>query len=255
LIIVGDFLQINLKDQVAVVTGATRGIGQGIAEGLAVNGAKVACIGTNAERLQQTVDGINQNSGEAVAYVCNVAVTDEVDKTAKEILERFGKVDILVNNAGITRDMLVRRLKDEDWDDVIAINLRGPFLMTRAFCEAMRKAKYGRIINITSVSGLQGNAGQSNYSASKAGLIGFTRTVSLELANRNITVNAVAPGFIDTDMTAVLSDVVKQVAKDQTPVGRFGKTDDVTNAVLFLASDKASFITGQVLPVDGGLTV
>jgi len=255
LIIVNDFLQVDLKGRVAVVTGATRGIGQSIAEGLAANGAKVACIGTNAERLQQTIDGINQNGGEAVAYLCNVADTDAVNKTAKEIFERFGKVDILVNNAGITRDMLVRRLTDEQWDDVIAINLRGPFLMTRAFCEAMRKAKYGRIINITSVSGLQGNAGQSNYSASKAGLVGFTRTVALELANRNITVNAVAPGFIDTDMTAVLSDVVKQVAKDQTPVGRFGKTEDVANAVLFLASDKAAFITGQVLPVDGGLTV
>lgn len=255
----GDFLQVDLKDRVAIVTGATRGIGQGIAEALAANGAKVACIGTNAERLQQTVDGINrdfnQRGGEAAAYVCNVADADDVSKTAKEILEKFGKVDILVNNAGITRDMLVRRLKDEDWDDVIAINLRGPFLMTRAFCESMRKAKYGRIINIASVSGLQGNAGQSNYSASKAGLIGFTRTVALELANRNITVNAVAPGFIDTDMTSVLSDVVKQVAKDQTPLGRFGHTDDIANAVLFLACDKASFITGQVLPVDGGLTV
>ena len=251
----GNFLQVDLKDRVAVVTGATRGIGQGIAEGLAANGAKVACIGTNAERLQQTVADINVNGGEAVAYVCNVAVTEEINKTAKEILGRFGKVDILVNNAGITRDMLVRRLTDEQWDDVIAINLRGPFLMTRAFCEAMRKAKYGRIINITSVSGLQGNAGQSNYSASKAGLVGFTRTVALELANRNITVNAVAPGFIDTDMTAVLTDIVKQVAKDQTPVGRFGQVEDVANAVLFLASDKASFITGQVLPVDGGLTV
>ena len=254
-----DFLQVDLKDKIAVVTGATRGIGQGIAEGLATNGAKVACIGTNAERLQQTVDEINakysQNGGEATAYVCNVADTAEVEKTAKEILEKFGKVEILVNNAGITRDMLVRRLKDEDWDDVIAINLRGPFLMTRAFCESMRKAKFGRIINITSVSGLQGNAGQSNYSASKAGLVGFTRTVALELANRNITVNAVAPGFIDTDMTAVLTDIVKQVAKDQTPLGRFGRTDDIANAVLFLASDKASFITGQILPVDGGLTV
>ena len=251
----GNFLQVNLKDHVAVVTGATRGIGQGIADGLAANGAKVACIGTNAERLNQTVDSINQNGGDAIAYLCNVAATDDVNKTAKEILGRFGKVDILVNNAGITRDMLVRRLTDEQWDDVIATNLRGPFLMTRAFCEAMRKAKYGRIINITSVSGLKGNAGQSNYSASKAGLVGFTRTVALELANRNITVNAVAPGFIDTDMTAVLTDIVRQVARDQTPVGRFGHVHDVANAVLFLSSDKASFITGQVLPVDGGLTV
>lgn len=255
----GDFLQVDLKDKVAVVTGATRGIGQGIAEALAANGAKVACIGTNAERLQQTVDNINsnfnQNGGEATAYICDVSKTDDVEKTSKDILGKFGNVSILVNNAGITRDMLVRRLKDEDWDDVIAINLRGPFLMTRAFCESMRKAKFGRIVNITSVSGMQGNPGQSNYSASKAGVIGFTRTVALELANRNITVNAVAPGFIDTDMTSVLTDVVKQVAKDQTPLGRFGKTDDIANAVLFLVSDKASFITGQILPVDGGLTV
>jgi len=252
---VGNFLQVELNGKIAVVTGATRGIGQTIAEAFAVSGAKVACIGTNAERLQQTVDAINQNGGEAVAYLCNVAKSDEVEKTAGEILAKFGKVDILVNNAGITRDMLLRRLKDEDWDDVIAVNLRGTFLMTRAFCESMRKNKQGRIINISSVSGLQGNPGQANYCASKAGVIAFTRTVALELANRNITVNAVAPGFIETDMTSVLNDVVKQVAKDKTPLGRFGQTEDIANAVLFLASDKASFITGQVLPVDGGLTV
>ncbi|MCL2349496.1 MAG: 3-oxoacyl-[acyl-carrier-protein] reductase [Planctomycetaceae bacterium] len=251
----GNFLQVDLKDRVAVVTGATRGIGQGIAEALAANGAKVACLGTNQERLQQTVDAIKATGAEAVACICNVAVTEEVEKTAAAILGHFGKVDILVNNAGITRDMLLRRLKDEDWDNVMAINLRGPFLMTRALCESMRKAKKGRIINIASVSGLQGNPGQANYCASKAGLIAFTRTVALELANRNITVNAVAPGFIETDMTAVLNDIVKQVAKEKTPLARFGHTDDIANAVLFLASDQASFITGQVLPVDGGLTV
>lgn len=238
-----------------MVTGATRGIGQAIAEALAACGAKVACIGTNAQRLQEMVDAIRETGAEATAHVCNVALTEEVDRTAKEILDQYKTVDILVNNAGITRDMLLRRLTDQDWDDVMAINLRGPFLMTRAFCEVMRRAKKGRIINISSVSGLQGNPGQANYSASKAGLIAFTRTVSLELANRNITVNAVAPGFIETDMTAGLSEIVKQVAKDKTPLARFGKTEDIANAVLYLASDYASFITGQVLPIDGGLTV
>lgn len=251
----GKYISVDLKGQVAVVTGATRGIGKSIAEGLAANGAKVACLGTNKEKLQETVDAICATGAEASAHICNVALTEDVNNTAKEILDRYSAVNILVNNAGITRDMLVRRLKDEEWDDVMAINLRGPFLTTRAFCESMRRAKKGRIINISSVSGLQGNPGQSNYGASKAGLIAFTQTVALELANRNITVNAIAPGFIETDMTAVLSDIVKQVAKDKTPLAKFGQPEDIANAVLFLASDFASYITGQVLPVDGGLTV
>ncbi|MDR1957800.1 MAG: 3-oxoacyl-[acyl-carrier-protein] reductase [Planctomycetaceae bacterium] len=251
----GKYLSVDLKDQVAVVTGATRGIGRAIAEGLAVNGAKVACIGTNAEKLQQTVEEIGATGVEVTAHLCNVALSENVVKTAEEIIARYKTVGILVNNAGITRDKLLRGLTDSDWDDVIAVNLRGTFLMTRAFCETMRRAKKGRIINISSVSGLQGNRGQSNYCASKAGIIAFTRTVALELANRNITVNAVAPGFIDTDMTVGLSEIVKQVAKDSTPLARFGQPEDIANAVLYLASDWASFITGQVLPVDGGMTV
>lgn len=246
-------LPIELKDKVAVVTGATRGIGFCVASSLSKAGAKVACIGTNAERLAQSVEKINSEGGVAQSFICNVADADQVEAMSKAVLEAFGRVDILVNNAGITRDMLMRRMTNAEWDDVIGVNLRGPFLVTRAFVESMRKKKSGRIINIASVSGLIGNAGQANYSASKAGLIGFTRTISKELGNRNITVNAIAPGFIETDMTAVLRDVMIQEVKDRTPLGRLGQPEDIANAVLFFASDQASFITGQILAVDGGL--
>lgn len=251
-----NILPVDLSGRSAVVTGATRGIGLSIAQGLARCGAKVACIGTNTELLSQVVEGIRSEGGTADPYALNITDDVAVEKTTKEILEKFGKkADILINNAGITRDMLIRRMSNEEWDDVIAVNLRGSFLMTRAFTEPMRKAKYGRIINMSSVSGLIGNRGQANYCASKAGLIAFTKTVALELANRNITVNAVAPGFIETDMTAKLDPLILQGAKDKTPVGRLGQPVDVANAVLFLCSEYASFITGQVLTVDGGLTV
>ena len=246
-------IQVNLTGQVAVVTGATRGIGFGVAKALAKSGAAVACIGTNAEKLGKSVEEINADGGQAKAYVCNVAETAAVAETSKKILEDFGKVDILVNNAGITRDMLVRRMTDEEWDDVIAVNLRGPFLVTRAFAEAMRKKKYGRIINIASISGMIGNRGQANYSASKAGVIGFTRTVSKELGNRNITVNAISPGFIETDMTAVLEPAYVTEIKNRIPLGRFGQPEDIANGVLFFASPEASFVTGQVIAIDGGM--
>ncbi len=248
-------LSVDLNGRAAVVTGATRGIGLTIAQCLAARGAKVACIGTNTELLGQAVEGIRAQGGTAEPYAMNIADDVAVEQTVKDILGKFQKVDILVNNAGITRDMLLRRMTNDEWDSVIAVNLRGPFLMTRALTEPMRKAKYGRIINISSVSGLIGNRGQANYCASKAGLIAFTKTVALELANRNITVNAVAPGFIETDMTSKLDPLILQGAKDRTPVGRLGQPLDVANAVLFLASEFASFITGQVLTVDGGLTV
>ncbi len=248
-------LSVDLNGRAAVVTGATRGIGLTIAQCLAARGAKVACIGTNTELLGQAVEDIRSQGGTAEPYALNIADDVAVEQTVKDILGKFQKVDILVNNAGITRDMLLRRMTNDEWDSVIAVNLRGPFLMTRALTEPMRKAKYGRIINISSVSGLIGNRGQANYCASKAGLIAFTKTVALELANRNITVNAVAPGFIETDMTSKLDPLLLQGAKDRTPVGRLGQPLDVANAVLFLASEFASFITGQVLTVDGGLTV
>lgn len=248
-------IKIDLKDRVAVVTGGTRGIGLGICEALAVSGASVACIGTNQERLASALQSIHgaADDVQAEGYLCNVASTEETEKTIAEILKRFGKIDILVNCAGITRDVPLGVMKDEEWDDVIGVNLRGPFLFTRACVKPMRRAKKGRIVNITSVSGLIGNKGQSNYSASKAGLIGFTRTVAKELASKNVTVNAIAPGFIETDMTAVLPEALKSEVVTRIPLGRFGKPADIANAVLFFVSDEAAFVTGQILTIDGGM--
>ena len=251
-------IKVNLQDRVAIVTGGTRGIGLGICEALAQCGAKVACIGTNPEKMQTALEairkhGVGSEGVEAEGYLCNVAVTEEVEKTVNAVLAKFGKVDILVNNAGITADVPLGAMKDEQWDDVIGVNLRGPFLFTRACTKPMRRAKSGRIINITSISGLVGNKGQANYSASKAGLVGFTRTASKELAGKNITVNAIAPGFIETDMTAVLPEVYKTEIKNRIPLARFGRSEDVANAVLYFSSDEASFVTGQVLTIDGGM--
>ena len=247
-------IQVDLKGQNAVVTGATRGIGFGVAKALSAAGAAVACIGTNAEKLAKSVEEINAAGGSAKAYICDVSKSDQVAEVSKQILDDFGgRVDILINNAGITKDTLVRVMTDEQWDDVIAVNLRGPVLMTRAFVGAMRKKKYGRIVNISSISGLIGNRGQANYSASKAGVIGFTRTVSKELANRNITVNSIAPGFIETDMTAVLDPMIVTEMKNRIPVGRFGSPDDIAGAVLYFVSPDSSFVTGQVIAIDGGM--
>ncbi|MBQ1337630.1 MAG: 3-oxoacyl-[Thermoguttaceae bacterium] len=247
-------LQVDLTGKNAVVTGATRGIGFGIAKALAKSGASVACIGTNEEKLNASVAEIVADGGSAKAYICNVADSEAVAKTAETIIADFNKkVDILVNNAGITRDMLMRRITDEQWNDVISVNLNGTFYVTRAFVEQMRRGKWGRIINISSISGLIGNKGQANYSASKAGVIGFTRTISKELANRNITANAICPGFIDTDMTAVLDEAYKQVILSNIPAGRMGTPEDIANAVLFFASPDSSFVTGQILTVDGGM--
>ncbi len=246
-------IKVDLKDRVAVVTGGTRGIGLAVAEVLAACGAKIACVGTNPERLQSALEAIRKHGVEAEGYICNVASTDDVEKTVAAVLEKFGKIDILINNAGITRDVPLGVMKDEEWDDVIGVNLRGPFLFTRACSKTMRRAKKGRIVNMSSVSGLIGNKGQANYSASKAGLIGFTRTASKELAGKNVTVNAVAPGFIETDMTAVLPAAMMTEVKNRIPLGRLGVTEDVANAVLYFVSDEASFVTGQVLTVDGGM--
>ena len=252
-------IKVNLQDRVAIVTGGTRGIGLGICEALAECGAKIACIGTNPEKMKTALEAIRARAGgvsppvEAEGYLCNVASTEEVERTVDAVLAKFGKIDILVNNAGITADVPLGAMKDEQWDDVINVNLRGPFLFTRACTKPMRRAKSGRIINITSISGLIGNKGQANYSASKAGLIGFTRTASKELAGKNITVNAIAPGFIETDMTAVLPEVYKTEIKNRIPLARFGRSEDVANAVLYFASDEASFVTGQVLTIDGGM--
>jgi 3-oxoacyl-[acyl-carrier protein] reductase len=246
-------LKVNLQDRVAIVTGGTRGIGLGICEALAQCGTKIACVGTNPDKMKLALEAIRQHNVDAEGYICNVASTEEVEKTVEAVLAKFGKVDILVNNAGITKDVPLGAMKDEEWDDVISVNLRGPFLFARACTKPMRRAKSGRIINITSISGLIGNKGQANYSASKAGLIGFTRTVSKELAGKNITVNAIAPGFIETDMTAVLPEVYKTEIKNRIPLARFGRSEDVANAVLYFASDEASVVRGQILTIDGGM--
>jgi len=245
----------DLAGQIALVTGAARGLGRLIAETFAQCGAKVACVDVNTDLLEATVGSINDAGGVATAHGCDVTDSARVNEVVDEVVTQWGGLQILVNNAGITRDGLIMRMKDDQWDSVLAINLRGTFLFTRAACKPLIKGRRGRIINIASVSGLMGNPGQANYSASKAGVIGLTRTVAMELAGRNITVNAVAPGFIQTDMTADLGEELIEKIVGQVPLGRLGQPRDVADAVLFLASDAASYITGQVITVDGGLTV
>ena len=245
----------DLGEQVAIVTGAGRGLGRLIAEVLAAAGARVACVDVEADLLTETVHRITAAGGTAEAFACDVTDGQRVGEVVDAVLQKWGGLQILVNNAGITRDNFLTRMKDDQFDAVINVNLRGTFLFTRAAARPMMKARRGRIINMASVSGMMGNPGQANYSASKAGVIGLTRTVSRELAGRNITVNAVAPGFIATDMTAALREEIIEEVKSRTPLGRLGEPQDVADAVLFLASDAASFITGHVLVVDGGLTV
>ena len=246
----------RFKDQAAIVTGAGRGIGHAIAVRLASEGARVACVSRSEENAKRTADELNiLGADSAKHYAVDVADHAAVQKTGAQILEDFTKIDILVNNAGVTRDGLAMRMSVEDWDTVINTNLRGAFNFTQAIIRAMIKQRSGRIINITSVIGLIGNAGQTNYAASKAGLIGFTKSLARELASRNITVNAVAPGFITTDMTAGLSDEIKKTIQSQIPLGKTGAPEDVASAVAFLASAEASYITGQILRVDGGMVM
>ena len=244
----------DLTDQVAIVTGAAQGLGRAIATTLAGAGAKVACVDVNEETLAKTVAAIEAAGGTALALGCDVTDSPRVTEAVKEVVAAYGGLNILVNNAGITRDSLIMRMKDDQWDAVISINLRGTFLFSRAAIRPMMKSRHGRIINIASVSGLMGNPGQANYSASKAGVIGLTRTVAREVAGRAITVNAVAPGFIATEMTAALGDEILDEVRKQIPLGRLGEPQDIADAVLYLASEAAGFITGQVLTVDGGLT-
>lgn len=245
-----------LDGKIALVTGASRGIGRAIALQLAAEGAKVVVnYAGNAKAAEEVINEITAFGGEAFAYQCDVASGESVDAMIKETVSRFGRIDILINNAGITRDTLLMRMKEADWDDVLATNLKGIFLCTKAVSRLMMKQKSGRIVNMTSVVGLTGNAGQANYAAAKAGVIGFTKSVAKELASRGITVNAVAPGFISTDMTAALADGVKDEMAKNIPLARLGLPEDVAKAVAFLVSDSASYITGQTINVDGGMVM
>lgn len=245
-----------LTDKTAVVTGGSRGIGRAIAVALAAEGARVAVIyAGNAAAAEETLSLIKEQGGEAVAMQCDVADDAAVSDMINAVKEQFGSVDILVNNAGITRDGLLMRMKEGDWQAVLDTNLTGVFHCTKAVTKLMMKQRSGAIINITSVVGQTGNAGQANYAAAKAGMIGFTKSVAKELASRGIRVNAVAPGCIDTDMTAVLSDAVKEDMLKSIPLGRVAQPEEVAKAVVFLASDNASYITGQVLNVDGGMVM
>lgn len=244
-----------LENQIALVTGASRGIGRCIALALAEAGANVVCVARNAEKLAETVSSIEAAGGKAEAATCDVNDSESVNALIDQIADKHEKIHILINNAGITRDGLLLQMDDTNWDDVISTNLRGMFLFSKAVAKKMLSARYGRIINITSVSGIRGNVGQANYAASKAGMIGFTQSTAKELGKRNITVNAVAPGMIESDMTDVLPEVVRDEIKKRVPSKRLGKPEEVAHAVVFLADPKSAYITGQTLVVDGGLTV
>lgn len=245
-----------LQGKVAVVTGASRGIGRAVAIELGKLGAKVVVnySGSEAKALE-VVDEIKGLGTDAIAVQANVAESDSVQAMIKEAISTFGSVDILVNNAGITRDNLLMRMKEDEWDDVINTNLKGVFLCTKAVTRQMMKQRAGRIINISSIVGVSGNAGQANYVAAKSGVIGLTKTTAKELASRNITVNAVAPGFIATDMTDKLNEEVQSEMLKQIPLASFGQPEDVANAVAFLASDASRYITGQTIHVDGGMVM
>jgi 3-oxoacyl-[acyl-carrier protein] reductase len=242
-------LAVTFSDQIAVVTGASRGIGRVIAEQLAARGAAVACVATTIEGASGVASGL----ANAKAYACDVSSPADVEALIAAVTTDLGTPSVLVNNAGITRDTLLMRMKDEDWERVMAVNLRGPFLLVRGFARSMMKARYGRIVNLASVIGQHGGAGQTNYAASKAGIEGFTRSVAKELGSRGITCNAVSPGFIETDMTAELPPEFRNYVVKTSPAGRLGDAADVAAAVLFLASREAGYITGQTLTVDGGL--
>lgn len=246
----------QLDGKVALVTGASRGIGRAVAIALAKNGAKIAVnYAGNQAAAEEVKQIIEQNGGEAILVQADVSNAESVDAMVAQVMDVFGRIDILVNNAGITRDTLLMRMKEADWNAVIQTNLTGVFYVTKAVSKIMMKQRSGKIVNMSSVVGLMGNAGQANYAAAKAGVIGFTKSMAKELAARNITVNAIAPGFIATDMTAVLSDKVKEDLATKIPMGRLGEADDIAAAVLFLVSDSASYITGQTLNVDGGMVM
>lgn len=245
----------TLENKNAIVTGAAQGIGKSIALALAKAGANIVVSDVNLEEAEKTAKEIEALGRKAIAVKCNVADANDVSELVKKSQETFTTLDILVNNAGVTRDNLMMRMEEKDWDLVLDVNLKGAFLLTKAVTRIMMKQRYGRIVNMSSVIGVMGNAGQSNYAASKGGLIAFTKSTAKEFASRNITCNAIAPGFIETAMTAKLTDEVKENYKKGIPLGRMGSVEDVANAVLFLVSEQSTYITGQVLHVDGGLVM
>jgi len=245
----------NLTDKVAIVTGASRGIGEAIAKQLSSCGAKIILIARNSDQLVAVKETIISNGGIAESIAGDVSNLNSISEIVTNTIDKWGRIDILVNNAGIARDNIIMRMKEDEWDSVMNINLKGCFNGIKSVARPMIKNKAGRIINITSVIGQIGNAGQSNYAASKAGIMGLTKSMAKELGSRNITVNAVAPGYITTDMTNELNDEVKEQMKSSIPLGRLGTPDDVANLVCFLASDEAGYITGQTFNVDGGMVM
>jgi 3-oxoacyl-[acyl-carrier protein] reductase len=248
-------IQVDLSGQVALVTGASRGIGKAIAVALGKAGAKVACLARSEDKLKETAAEIQAAGGTATVHACDVSDGAAIQKVFDEIVAASGgRLDIVVNNAGITKDGLLPKMSDDDWDSVIQTNLRSVFVFCRAATNLMRKQRSGRIVNISSVSGFRGNPGQVNYSASKAGVIGMTRAIAREIGGRSVTCNAICPGFITTEMTQAMGEMMGELVKKNIPVKRFGEAEEIADTVLFLVSDSASYITGQVLVVDGGLT-
>lgn len=246
----------NLENKIALITGGSRGIGRAIALELARSGVNIGIsYVSNEDKANEVVEAIKEHGVKAIAVKGNVSLEEDVSNMVKTIEKELGAIDILVNNAGVTKDNLLIRMKTQEWDEVMDVNLKGTFLCTKAVSRSMMKKRYGKIINITSVVGIMGNAGQGNYSASKAGVIGFTKSMAKELSSRGIRVNAIAPGFIETDMTDVLKDEIKDEMLKAIPLNTLGNPKDIANLVVFLASDRSDYITGQVINVDGGLLI
>ena len=245
----------SLEDKIAIVTGASQGIGKTTAELFSKSGAHVVCIARNEEKIKNLANTISKNGHSASYFPCDISDGDLIQNTIKSVINDYGKIDILINNAGITRDSLVLRMKNHQWDEVLNTNLNGAFYATKSVLRSMMKNKYGRIINITSIVGLQGNSGQSNYSASKAGLIGFSQSVAKEVASRGVTINCIAPGWIETEMTNDLPQNLKSEIIKNIPIGKTGTTEDIAYTALFLASKESKYITGQTITVDGGRVI